>query len=244
MFRPLCIAHRGASFDYPENTLLAYRRAIEAGVDYIELDVQVTRDGELIVMHDETLDRTTNGMGFIHATPLAQIRELDAGRGERVPLLSEVFDLARENHVRLCIEVKGVDEAASVEITDRVVGAIQTANFVPYTVLTSFYADALRHSKTIEPRLPTLLDPTPQDGTLTPWEICEQTLAAHANIISFDFEYVTADVAREAELTGLALWPWAPNTQADIQKMLALYVPAIMTDNPAALNEVLRDSSR
>lgn len=233
------IAHRGASHAYPENTMLAYRRAIEMGVDYIEIDVQVTRDGEIVVMHDESVERTTNGTGFIHDLPAAYIRELDVGRGERVPLLSEVIRLARENDIRLCVEVKGMNETASVEITDTVVGAIQRAEFVPYTIVTSFYQDALRRAKKIEPRLATLLDPSPQDGSLTPREICGQTLAAYANIISFDFEHVTADVMREVELTGLAMWPWAPITVSDISRMLALGVHGIMTDKPDVLNETL-----
>lgn len=235
------IAHRGASRDYPENTLLAYRKAIEMGVEYLEIDVQVTRDGEIVVMHDERLDRTTNGTGFIDNLLLADIRELDAGQGEQVPLLSEVFQLARDNHIRLCIEVKGVDEYASVEITNVTVNAIQRADFVPFAVLTSFYQDALRRAKQLEPRLATLLDPSPQDGSLTPREICEQTLASHANIISFDFEYVTPQVMREAELTGLAMWPWAPNTPEEISRMLALNVPGIMTDRPDVLNATLAD---
>lgn len=236
------IAHRGASYAYPENTLLAFRRAIEMGVDYIEIDVQVTHDGEIVVMHDETVERTTNGTGFIHNLSAAQIRELDAGRGERVPLLTQVFQLARDNHIRLCIEVKGVDENASVEITDMTVKAIQRANFIPFTVVTSFYQDALRRAKQIEPRLATLLDPSPQDGSLTPREICEQTLASYANIISFDFEHVTSEVMREVELTGLAMWLWAPNTSEEISRMLALGVQGIMTDRPDVLNQTLTQS--
>ncbi len=233
------IAHRGASFDYPENTMLAFRRAIEMGTDYIELDVQVTRDGEIVIMHDETLERTSNGEGFIADHTLAQIRELDAGRGERVPTLDEVFDLARANKIRLCIEVKGVDENASLEITRQTIAAIQNAGFVPYAVVTSFFATALRAAKKHEPRLATLLDPSPQDGTLSPREICEQTLASGANLISYDFEHVTSGVVREAELTGLALWPWAPNTPQEIQQMLALGVPGIMTDRPDVLNAAI-----
>jgi glycerophosphoryl diester phosphodiesterase len=233
------IAHRGACYDYPENTMLAFRRAVEMGTDYIELDVQVTRDGEIVVMHDETLDRTSNGKGFVADHTVAQIRELDAGRGERVPTLGEVFDLARANHIRLCIEVKGVDENASLDITKQTVAAIQNAGFIPFSVVTSFFPQALRCAKSIEPRLATLLDPSPQDGTLTPREICEQTLACGANIISFDFEHVTAAVVREAELTGLALWPWAPNTAQEIQKMLDLRVPGIMTDRPDVLNKAI-----
>lgn len=221
--------------------MLAFRRAIEIGVDYLEIDVQLTRDGGLVVMHDETLDRTTNGKGWVHDFTLAQVRELDAGQGERVPMLDEVFQLARENDVRLCIEVKGVNQLASVEITDCVVQAIQRANFVPRAVVTSFFGDALRRAKILEPRLATLLDPSPQDGSLSPQAICEQTLAAGANIISLDFEFVTAEVAREARLCGLALYPWAPNTPEDMRKMLDLYVPGIMTDRPDVLNEVLNE---
>lgn len=237
----LRIAHRGASGLYPENTMLAFRRAIETGVEFLEIDVQLTRDGGLVVMHDETLDRTTNGKGWVHDWTMAQVRELNAGQGERVPTLSEVFELARANDVRLCIEVKGVNEKASLEITDCLVEHIQRANFVPRAVVTSFFGDALRRAKILEPRLATLLDPSPQDGSLSPQEICEQTLAAGANIISFDFEFVTADVAREAWLCGLALYPWAPNTPGDIQKMLDLYVQGIMTDRPDVLNEVLNE---
>jgi len=233
------IAHRGASFDYPENTMLAFRRAIEMGVDYLEVDAQFTRDGEIVVMHDTSLDRTTNGTGFVHDYALTQIRELDAGRGERVPTLGEVFQLARANDIRLCIEVKGADDNASAEIAAVVVSAVQRADFVPFAVITSFYANALRRAKQLEPRLATLLDPSPQDGSLTPREICEQTLAAHANIISYDFQYVTRAVAREAALTGLALWPWAPNTPQEISSLLALDVQGIMTDRPDVLNETL-----
>lgn len=234
------IAHRGASYDYPENTMLAYRRAIEIGVDYLEVDVQVTRDGEIILMHDETLDRTTNGTGYIHDLPLAQIQQVDAGRGERVPLLGEVIQLARENRIRLCIEIKGIDANASVEIATVVVPFVRQANFVPFTVITSFFAEAIRRTKTLEPRIAALIDPSPQDGSLTPREICEQTLAAYANLISYDFRFVTPPVAREAELTGLALWPWAPNTAQEISEMLSLSVPGIMTDRPDILNETLK----
>jgi glycerophosphoryl diester phosphodiesterase len=231
------IAHRGASFDYPENTMLAFQRALEMGVDYLEVDVQLTRDGEVVVMHDPRLDRTTNGTGFVHDYALTQIRDLDAGRGERVPTLGEVFQLARANNIRLCIEVKGADNYASAEIAAVVVNAVQRADFVPFAVITSFYADALRRAKQLEPCLATLLDPSPQDGSLTPREICAQTLAAHANIISYDFHYVTRAVADEAALTGLALWPWAPNTRQEISSLLALPVQGIMTDRPDVLNE-------
>src|SRR5262245_21203089 len=89
------IAHRGASIEQPENTLLAFARAIALGVDMIELDVNLTRDGALVVLHDTTLERTTNGAGPVRERLLADIQQLDAGRGQRVPTLEEVFELVR-----------------------------------------------------------------------------------------------------------------------------------------------------
>ena len=110
------IAHRGASADYPENTLLAFTHAIAQGVDMIELDVNLTHDGELVVIHDAALERTTNGAGLVRDRPLADIRRLDAGRGQHVPLLAEVFDLVRSTPVRLCVEIKGETDHDSLEI--------------------------------------------------------------------------------------------------------------------------------
>ena len=101
------VAHRGASAQYPENTMLAFRQAIQQGVDMIELDVQLTSDDELIVMHDTTLDRTTNGHGNIHDHNLQEIRQLNAGQGEKIPLLSEAIQLARESEIRLFVEISG-----------------------------------------------------------------------------------------------------------------------------------------
>jgi glycerophosphoryl diester phosphodiesterase len=86
------IAHRGASGEYPENTLLAFRRALEQGADGLELDVRVTADGVPVVIHDPTLERTTNRRGQVGQLSLSQVREAAAGEGERVPTLAEVLD--------------------------------------------------------------------------------------------------------------------------------------------------------
>src|SRR5512147_525299 len=99
------IAHRGASAYEPENTLRAFRRAIELGADMSELDVHLSRDGELVVIHNASVDQTTNGHGAIQDLTLAQIKQLDAGKGERVPILQEVIDLVRGRN-GLYIELK------------------------------------------------------------------------------------------------------------------------------------------
>ena len=109
------VGHRGAAGVLPENTLRGFRYAILLGVDYVECDVHLTRDGHLVVMHDSAVDRTTDGHGAIRDLTLARVRSLDAGDGEQVPLFDEVLDLVKGEAQLLC-EVKGLGtEHAAVE---------------------------------------------------------------------------------------------------------------------------------
>ena len=237
----LRVAHRGASAQYPENTLLAFRRAIEQGVDFLELDVHLTADEELVVMHDTTLDRTTNGHGNIHDHSLQDIRQLDAGQGEKIPLLSEAIQLSRESQVRLFVEVKGATEAEGLVIAEAAVRALEAGGFLSQIILTSFSPSALLRAKSIQPEISTMLNPLPQDGTLTPRQICAQALRAGANCLSYDFRFLTPAIATECQLTGLALWPWDPDEPEDMRQMIKLGVHGIVTNRPDVLNKVLHD---
>jgi glycerophosphoryl diester phosphodiesterase len=235
------VAHRGASAQYPENTLLAFHKAIEQGVDVLEIDIHRTADNELVVMHDSTLERTTDGHGNICDHNLHEIRALDAGQGERVPLLTEVIQLAREAQVRLYVEIKGATEPEELAIAEGVIQALEATDFLSQTIVTSFSPKALLRAKALNPEVSTMLDPSPQDGSLTPRQICAQALAAGANCVSYDFHILTPEIARECQLTGLTLWPWAPDEPQDIRKVLSLGVHGMMTNRPDTLNEVLHD---
>ena len=237
------VAHRGASAECPENTMLAFQRAMEYGVDALEVDVHLTHDDALVVIHDSTLDRTTNGTGRVRDHSLAEIRQLDAGQGQYVPTLEEVFGLAQVTPTRLCVEVKGETEADGLTIAEAVVRSPEQAGFLGRAIVTSFSPVALVKVRALQPGLATMLDPSPQDGSLTPRQICEQTLRAGANSLSYDFQFVTRAVADEARLSGLALWPWTPNEADEIRSMMQLGVPGLMTDRPDVLNKVLNDSA-
>src|ERR671938_850947 len=100
------VGHRGAMGHCPENTLASFERGLELGADWIELDVHLSRDGALIVIHDETLDRTTNGHGLVRERTLAELRQLDAGQGQRIPTLDEVLEWARAHETIVDIEIK------------------------------------------------------------------------------------------------------------------------------------------
>src|SRR6185503_8986531 len=118
--------------------MLAFRRAIEQGVDVLELDVHLAADDELVIMHDSTLERTTNGHGKIPDHSLQEIRQLDAGQGEKIPLLSEVIQLTREAQIRLFVEVEGATEAEGMAIAEAAVRALEAGSFLSQVILTSF----------------------------------------------------------------------------------------------------------
>lgn len=233
------VAHRGASGLFPENTLLAFQRAVEIGTDMLELDLQLTRDGALVVMHDQNLERTTNGTGRLADHSLTELRQLDAGQGERIPLLDEVLALAHAARVRLMLELKGTDDASSLRIGEALLPALAASGWIDRVIVTSFHGGALRGVRALEPSLSIMLDPTPLDGSLSPRAVCAQTLAASANVVGYDYRHVTAALVKECRLTGLALWAWTPNSEADILSQVRLGVQAVVTDRPDVLNEVL-----
>jgi glycerophosphoryl diester phosphodiesterase len=201
----LRIAHRDASALYPENTLLAFERALNAGVDLIELDVWLSRDNALVVIHDERLERTTNGCGAVRDQTLGAIRMLNAGCGQRVPVLAEVIELVRPTPVHLCIEIKGASVPEYQAIAAATAAQLEHAGFLDRAIIASFSPEALRLARALRPTLPALLDPTPQDGSLSPRQVCDQALAAGANCISHDIRTLTPALVSEAQLRGLAL---------------------------------------
>ncbi|MEC8646379.1 MAG: glycerophosphodiester phosphodiesterase family protein, partial [Candidatus Latescibacterota bacterium] len=152
MIPPLRIAHRGASGRglAPENTLAAFEKALDIGIDMLEIDVRVTGDGQLIVLHDPSLDRTTDREGIVREMVLEEIRQADAGYGERVPVLREVFDLAR-HRAPILLEIK------SDFIAELVVQAIAEAEFSEQVVVQSFNPQTVERVKRLAPHLPASL---------------------------------------------------------------------------------------
>jgi glycerophosphoryl diester phosphodiesterase len=242
-FHVVRIAHRGASVEHPENTLLAYRKAIDYGIDALEADIHLTRDHELVAIHDGTLERTTNGTGRVREHTLSELEALDVGRGEKIPRLAQIFALAAHAPIRLYLEIKGDSEAEYLEVAEALLSAVEAAGLLRKVILTSYSSPALLRVKALQPGVSTMLDPSPQDGSLTPQEICEQVLRAGANSISYDFNILTPRIAEEARLNGLALYPWMPNDPEEIHRTLALGVTGVMTDRPDVLNQVLRAAS-
>jgi glycerophosphoryl diester phosphodiesterase len=134
------VGHRGAAGYEPENTLRSFRRAIELGAGWIELDVRMSKDGVLMVMHDETVDRTTDGTGEVAELTLNELKRLDAGKGEKIPMLQEVIDLAK-GKAKVDIEIK------SKGIEPDVVDMIEKNGIVRKCMVSSFKADIIKKVK-------------------------------------------------------------------------------------------------
>lgn len=133
--RPLVIASRGDAVHQPENTLAAFRSAIAAGADWLEVDVQMSDDGHLVAIHDSTVDRTTNGSGRVADLTLAQLQALDAGNGEQIPTLAAALELAQANNIVVMAEARSPHLYPGLEV--KIVEALAAANYTESTIVKS-----------------------------------------------------------------------------------------------------------
>jgi glycerophosphoryl diester phosphodiesterase len=228
------VGHRGAMGYCPENTLVSFERGLELGADWIELDVHLSRDGALVVIHDETLERTTNGHGLVRDHTLAQLQELDAGDGQRLMTLPEVLDWARERGAVVDIEIKNAP-VYYPGIEDQVVNAVRAAHMVDNVIVISFDHAAVKRVKELEPRIATgvLYACRPTDAGIG------LAQAARADAVLPHWAYVTHEDVKAAHEAGLAVAPWASSDPEVLEQLVQCGVDAIGTNHPDVLKNVL-----
>lgn len=239
MIPPLRIAHRGASGRglAPENTLAAFEKAIEIGVDLLEIDVRITGDGHLIVLHDPSLDRTTDRQGLVRDLTLEQVRQADAGNGERVPLLMEVLDLAR-HRAQVLLEIK------SDFIAERVLQVVFEGRAEEQVVLQSFNPQTVQRTKLLAPQLPAALlvgqlPTTP--SRVRARRLVTQVLEVGANALSIWHATLTPPLVEEMRRRGIAVWGWTVDEEIAMRDLAMMGVQGIITNYPDVLNQVLDD---
>lgn len=232
------IAHRGHKTEAPEQTMAAYRMAVELGAEMIEADVQLSRDGVAVMMHDWTLERTTNGRGPASGLDWAEIAVLDAGSwfdprfaGERVPRLDDLFALAAETGIALCLEAKGETLAANLEVSRRIAQEIARRGRLDIDVLASFDHEALRIAATEVPGLRTAPDRLPEHGESTAEALLKQARAIGAPIIQHHFADLRPEVAAEVQAAGVEIWAWPPTTPDEVAVAIASGAIGIMGDD-------------
>lgn len=232
------VGHRGASGHAPENTLAAFRRAVELGATFIETDLQLSRDSRLVAIHDDTLDRTTNGRGPVHALTLAALRELDAGSwfgpqfaGEKIPTLDEILRFSQEHDVVFYLELKA---AGAWGLEHALVGALRELEGAPRAVVLSFDPGRLAVVRRLEPTVMTgyLFSWSPADPVKRALEVGARQLAPRGDL-------VTPELVGQARRADLQVVTWTVNEPAHMRALAAAGVDGIMTDYPDRLVAVL-----
>ncbi len=242
--RPWVIGHRGASGEAPENTLAAFRLALEQGADLIETDVHLTADGFPVAIHDHTVDRTTNGHGLVRQLTLAQIKELDAGSwfspqhtAERILTLDELLEWAA-GKTPVSIEIKN-GPIYYPEIEDRVVDTLRRHDMTQSAIVISFDHGAILR---IKQRCPELLA-----GVLfacTPVAASALALQAEANCLLPHWSNLTQEMVEEAHSNNLAVSPWVIDQRTELEWVLAQSIDAIATNYPGkVISWLKRDPS-
>ncbi len=224
------VGHRGAAGVEPENTIRGFRYAVELGVDYCECDVHLTKDNRLIVMHDETVDRTTNGTGAIRDLSFAEIRSLDAGKGEQVPTLDEVLEVLRDK-VILLIELKG----AGVE--EQAVQIVKEMQMDSQVMFTCFHLDRIRKVKSLDSSLKVgaIFGNPPEDAS-------QQALDAGASGIGIHYKNLCKEMVEDAHRHGLDVRAWNPDTVPEMQAMIELGVDGVSSNRPDLLIPLVHGS--
>jgi len=235
--RPLVIAHRGYQAKYPENTLVAFQAAIDTGADMIELDVLWTKDRKMVVIHDESVDRTTNGQGMVSDYTHSELKELDAGswfdarfKGERLPTLQEVLDLVK-GQVFLNIEIKRSayePHHPPDAIEKQIVELVKQKNVVESVLISSFEWRVLERLAAMkEAPAIALLSGDPDEGN--PLEACRklEAFSWHPSSLALKEAHV-----RKMHEAGILVFPYKVDTAEDIKRMLEMDVDGLIVDDP------------
>ena len=221
-------AHRGASVKYPENTMAAFRGAKELGADWIELDVQQTKDKQIVVSHDTNLKRVTGVNKEIIDMTYEEISKLDAGSfkgkeyaGEKIPLLSEVLEFAKENNIRLNIELKPTGD--EVDFEKQVVELIKEYNMKDRCVVTSQVYEVLQKVKKYDKNIKTVYVMSIAIGNITDLK--------DSDAFSVEASNVNESLVTRVHNEGCELYAWTVNTKESINHMIDMNVDNIITDN-------------
>lgn len=236
-------AHRGFSGRAPENTLAAFRAAIEAGCDMIELDVHLSRDNQVVVIHDDTLERTTSGRGNVADRTFAELQRLDAGSwfdprfsGEKIPALAEVLSLAR-NRILVNIELKkGTHFPYTMEeLADRTLREVDRAEMLDQVLFSSFDPAAIDRIRERNPLLPVALI------TNKPWVTPGEAGGGKSYpTLNCRITVLNEDNIRLARAGGIRVHAWTVNEPEAMRKAIALGVDGIITNHPDRLIRILQ----
>lgn len=244
------IAHRGASGYAPEHTLASYRTGIRMNADYIEIDLQMTNDGELIAMHDETVNRTTNGRGFVKNLSLAEIKALDAGTwfnerypiyareeyvNERVPTLREIFDTFGDQ-THYLLETKSPNVNPGLE--EKMWELVEEFDLIDQVAVQSFYKQSLKKIRQFNKNT-NLFQLIWYDRSAFISDSAIAEISSYADGIGANFLQINENYVRKVKNAGLLMYPYTVNYQVNMDRAMKWGVDGIHTNYPDRFKEVI-----
>lgn len=232
----LLIGHRGANKEAPENTLKSFKKAIELGADYIEFDIHITKDKEIVIMHDENTYRTTGHAGLIKEMTLSELKKLDCGEGEEVPTLHELINLAK-NKVGLQCEIKV--EGLVTELLD----ILRQESLIESTIISSFNHDELKKVKKKEENIKiAALEPS-GGGWITDWiqkkRIVDNAVENNFYGIHPLYRLVDEDLIDYAHENGLKMNAWTVDSKRAMEKLIDQGIDGIITNDIKKAKKIL-----
>ncbi len=221
----LKIGHRGARAYEPENTLRSFKKALELGVNAIELDVRRTKDGKLVVIHDNKVDRTTNGKGLVNELTLEEIKKLNTEKGEKIPTLEEALDFL-DKKVKILIELK------ETGFEDKLLEIIRSKSLEDNVIVISFHEEALRRIRELNDKIETGLIYVRHRNPI------KAALSLKAQYLLPLYRFTHSTLIRRAHENGLKVIVWTINTLEEAQEYAKKGVDGIASDKPDILKMV------
>ncbi|MFX0034171.1 MAG: glycerophosphodiester phosphodiesterase [Candidatus Hermodarchaeota archaeon] len=235
----LIIGHAGGKKTGPENTLKAFNKALELKADYIELDLRMSKDNEVIIFHDPDTFNITAEPGLVKNKTLKELKKLDVGEGERIPTFREIIEFAN-NKINLLLHI------AAANMEDKIINLLKEYNYIDTTIISCMVHRYLFKFRDLEPNLKlAALENLHSDG-LIKWDVRRKLIDKAINnkfyAINPEYHLVDAQFISYAHQKNLKVFPWTINEQRIMRKLVALGVDGIITDDIALLNQVLSNS--
>ena len=223
------LGHRGCAGLEPENTMRAFKRALDLGVDFIEFDIRMTKDKKLVVIHDEKLDRTTNGMGFVRDFNFEKIRKFDAEKGEKIPSFKQTLKFMKNKRPIILIEIK------EPETAEAILKIIKKEKLENKVLVVSFWHNVLKKIKEIDPKIKT--------GALFRKKvknIIPLIKEIKADGLGLEYHSIDEEIVKDCHKENLEINAWTVNEIEDIERMIKLGVDIISSNYPNRVLEILK----
>jgi glycerophosphoryl diester phosphodiesterase len=240
----IVIAHRGASFSYPENTMMAFQKAYEMKADMIELDIQLSKDGVPVIYHDTLLESKTNGKGLVNRLSVNELQKLDAGswfdkkfRGLQIPTLEEVLNWAKDK-VSVNIEIKkeASEAGSNNEAEKKVIDTIRQSGMQKHVLVSSFSYKSVQRIKELDPQLATGLLFDKSSNKKSPADLVH---TYRADSFNCKWRELKKSWRTELQQKGIPVYVYTVNHPFWMKRMIRLEISGIFTDKPDVLREIV-----